>query len=59
MKTLKECATLEEGLDKINTLVNKAKEQKKEYSFDDHIIIANLIHELDNLLNYKPNELRK
>ena len=59
MKTLKEYKVLSEAIEQVNKALKKAVDNKNNLKISDEILISNLAHDLDSLMNYKKSDGRK
>jgi len=58
MKTIKQCESIGEAIDLIQNILSKSKNDSIKLKLKDKILIHNLYHDLDVILNYEKSEGR-
>jgi len=58
MKTIKQCQSIGEAIDLIQNVLSKSKDDSIKLKLKDKILIHNLYHDLDIILNYEKSKGR-
>jgi len=58
MKTIKQCESIGEAIDLIQNVLSKSKDDSIKLKLKDKILIHNLYHDLDIILNYEKSKGR-